>query len=338
MKFTYMGFSQKVAVDMGLDLIDLAILRYFIDFKDSGSMLIEIIENEKYYWVKYEGIISANPIFNIKSKDAVARRMKNMTDKEILKRYIKKEKGTFTFYTVGENYKRLIDDRPHDLKVECKESKESTVVDNSIIENKEVTDDFKTECTGIKQSTGLDSKLCTTPDFKVDRGSVLKSNRFGSKVDTKDSSIKDSSIKKIDDDIENIELILFTWNKVFKSNINQITKNDEVKINNIISLYGISEVIKTIQRAIKSKYLLGEVDGKKADISWFFVEDNFIKVMNGAYDDRIVKEKKQQKNRFHNFTGRSSEYTEEDLERIARNKREEYFAKIDKRKLETVMV
>ncbi len=153
MKFTYLGFSQKAAVEMRLDLIDLAILRYFIDFKDTGKMVTEIIDDEKYYWVKYESIIEANPIFNISSKQVVARRIKSLVDAGILKRYVKKEKGTFIFFSVGDNYKKLIElptdnlivecnKDTEDLIVECEESQQDTDVDNNDIEKECPTDNY----------------------------------------------------------------------------------------------------------------------------------------------------------------------------------------------------
>ena len=38
MKFTHLGFSQRVAIDIGLDDKDLAILRWFVDFNDSNKI------------------------------------------------------------------------------------------------------------------------------------------------------------------------------------------------------------------------------------------------------------------------------------------------------------
>lgn len=38
MKYTMLGFSQQIAADYGLDLNDLAILRWFVDFKESSNM------------------------------------------------------------------------------------------------------------------------------------------------------------------------------------------------------------------------------------------------------------------------------------------------------------
>ena len=49
MKYTMLGFSQKIAADYGLDLNDLAILRWFVDFKESGNMRSMEMDGDIYY-------------------------------------------------------------------------------------------------------------------------------------------------------------------------------------------------------------------------------------------------------------------------------------------------
>ena len=66
MKFTFMGFLQSKAIEMGLDDKDLAILRYFIDFKDSGKMVMRIIDDKPFYWLKSDALIEELPILGIK--------------------------------------------------------------------------------------------------------------------------------------------------------------------------------------------------------------------------------------------------------------------------------
>ena len=56
MKYTMLGFSQQIAADYGLDLNDLAILRWFVDFKESGNMHSMEIDGDVYYWVFCEKI------------------------------------------------------------------------------------------------------------------------------------------------------------------------------------------------------------------------------------------------------------------------------------------
>lgn len=108
MKFTFMGFSQAKALEMGLDDKDLSILRYFIDFKDSGAMTIKIIDDKPYYWLKYETLLSELPILGIKSKIALRRRLKTLVDTGVLEFKLIKKGGTFSFYGIGNKYKELI--------------------------------------------------------------------------------------------------------------------------------------------------------------------------------------------------------------------------------------
>lgn len=108
MKFTLDGFSQQKAIEIGLDNTDLRLLRYFIDFKDSGIMATEIVNKEPFWWVKYEAVVESLPILNI-SKRAVMRRFQEMAKKGVLKSYTKKVGGTFSYYATGERYIELID-------------------------------------------------------------------------------------------------------------------------------------------------------------------------------------------------------------------------------------
>lgn len=223
MKYTYFGFSQAKAVELELDLVDLAILRYFIDFKDSGSMVIEIIENEPYYWVKYDSFREANPILGVNSNRALSRRMKKLIDKKVLKKHIKKRNGTYTFYGIGENYKFLIDDIHRTQK---------------------------------SYSTGLKSPV--TPD---------------SKVQPKDYSIKDSSIKELNN--------IYTGNS--KEKESQITE-EEKKIQSIYEEWKKANIInhRRITRAMKTKiksalkdYTEEEIKQSIRNYSYIVNNDNY---------------------------------------------------------------
>lgn len=108
MKFTIMGFSQEKMIEFKMDLTDALILRWFVDFKDTGKMYSEVIEKDKFYWVNYkDGLLKDIPIINI-DKVSIGRRMKKMSENGILKQYIKKEGGTFTMYCLGDKYSLLI--------------------------------------------------------------------------------------------------------------------------------------------------------------------------------------------------------------------------------------
>ena len=108
MKYTIHGFSQQKAIELGLDDRDLIILRWFVDYKDTGKMVKKILDNDMYYWIKYEGIQEAFPIINWK-KDTIYRRLKAMALKGVLKHKTVKEFGTYSFYAIGPNYLGLTD-------------------------------------------------------------------------------------------------------------------------------------------------------------------------------------------------------------------------------------
>ncbi|MFR4670462.1 MAG: hypothetical protein ACLT69_11550 [Intestinibacter bartlettii] len=85
MKYTMLGFSQQIAADYGLDLNDLAILRWFVDFKESSNMRSMKIDGDVYYWVFYEKI--SEELFIIKlQKSAIYKRLK-----DVRLRYIKEK-------------------------------------------------------------------------------------------------------------------------------------------------------------------------------------------------------------------------------------------------------
>ena len=108
MKYTIHGSSQQKAIELGLDDRDLMILRWFVDYKDTGKMVKKILDNDMYYWIKYEGIQEAFPIINWK-KDTIYRRLKAMALKGVLKHKTVKEFGTYSFYAIGPNYLGLTD-------------------------------------------------------------------------------------------------------------------------------------------------------------------------------------------------------------------------------------
>lgn len=107
-KYSYSGFLQEEAVALGLDLIVLAVLRYFVDFVATGKMVVENIAGEDYYWLRYDKVLENNPIFYIKNKEVLSRRLSRLIDLKILKRHILRRNGVYTFFCLGENYSDLV--------------------------------------------------------------------------------------------------------------------------------------------------------------------------------------------------------------------------------------
>ena len=160
MKFTHLGFSQRVAIDIGLDDKDLAILRWFVDFKDSNKIKKKLFDGEIFYWVKYEAVIEEYPIFKFK-KDTVYRRLKAMSDKNILKHRTLKQGGVWSFYTIGDRYIELISDELKEYKNMAGMSKakgfgfesEQFGNESELFGNESDGTGFKSESNGFKSGT-----------------------------------------------------------------------------------------------------------------------------------------------------------------------------------------
>jgi uncharacterized phage protein (TIGR02220 family) len=100
MQYSFLGFSVSNMMELNLDMKDVAILRYFIDFKDSGNMHFEMFEGEKYYWVNYRTLEQEMPYLGL-GKKAIMTRMLKLKSLGILLHYTKKDGGTFSFFTLG---------------------------------------------------------------------------------------------------------------------------------------------------------------------------------------------------------------------------------------------
>ena len=110
MKYSIEGFNQEealkfVCVGKKLDIIDLTILRWIVDFRP--KMINKIIDGEEYFWVNYQSILEQIPILSIE-KRSLYRRLQKMCDFGILKHKNVKEKGNYSYYAFGENYYKLV--------------------------------------------------------------------------------------------------------------------------------------------------------------------------------------------------------------------------------------
>ena len=108
MQCSFLGFSVSKMMKLGLDVKDIIILRYFVDFKDTEKNNTEVINGETYYWVNYKYMEVDMPHLAL-AKKAIMTRMLKLRDLGILKHYTKKEGGTFSFFTLGDKYNDLID-------------------------------------------------------------------------------------------------------------------------------------------------------------------------------------------------------------------------------------
>lgn len=108
MKNTISGFNQSKLLEYGLDLKDALLLRYFVDFRDTESMSMIIVDGKPYYWLDYKHLKRDIPVIGINTNDALRRRLKKLEDCKVLGHYHKLEGGSYSYYCLGENYPSLI--------------------------------------------------------------------------------------------------------------------------------------------------------------------------------------------------------------------------------------
>lgn len=68
-------------------------------------------------------------------------------------------------------------------------------------------------------------------------------------------------------------------------NIIVMTDERQTLFDTIREKYGVDKIYEVVAKAIKSDYLNGEKQGTKMTIDWLFEEQNFVKVMEGKYND-----------------------------------------------------
>lgn len=268
MKYTHLGFSQQVAIDIGLDDRDLAILRWFVDFKDSGSMSKKIIDGELYYWVEYEKVVDEYPIFKFK-KDTVYRRLKSMSKKGVLVHKTLKQGGVWSYYNLGKKYIELISD----TKVDNEFGNKSEVVGNKSegIGNKSEGNGYISESNGFKSRT----KNPSTISIYHNPSTINNISTINSTCCTK----------------EQLKEIVNQWNSLNLQRVMSINQgtNRYKMIHTRIKEYGFETVLQAIDNIRNSSFLRGQ--NKKnwiISFDWFIKPNNFIKVLEGNYKDKEV--------------------------------------------------
>lgn len=118
MKYTLEGFHQEAALSMRatitengrtktikLDLIDLAIIRWIVDFYPNMKKVL--IEGTEYVWLDYSTFVEDMPLLALSNQSLYKRCMK-MVRLGVLKHKTVRSKGTFSYYAFGPEYSRLV--------------------------------------------------------------------------------------------------------------------------------------------------------------------------------------------------------------------------------------
>lgn len=123
MKYTIEGFSQEAALSMQttitengntktikLDIVDLTILRWIVDFYP--RMKKTIIDGEEYVWFDYSAFVEDMPLLGL-SKQSLYKRCIKMGQLGILKHKTIRSNGTYSYYSFGPEYSRLVNTPNH---------------------------------------------------------------------------------------------------------------------------------------------------------------------------------------------------------------------------------
>lgn len=255
MRHSYMGFAQYPAAMLGLTIEELALLRYFIDFRDTDKMKKKIINGETYFWMNYQKVIDDNPIFDVKSTRTIARRFDSLVNKGVLKKHVEKNAGgTYSMFNTDVAYSLLIDTNPHD----------TIVMPSDKVDVCHTTDD---DISTRQNSTPKDNPLIYNP--------LLIS-----------SEEEEEELKKI-----NTDLIMKEWNKLDDPIPKIVTLNSGTKryksLKSRVKEFGEDNVLRAINNVSRSDFLKGNNNSKwTIDFDWFIRPNNFIKVLEGNYENK----------------------------------------------------
>ena len=108
MKYNIHGFYQPKAVELGLTNDDLLVLRWFVDFTKTAKTK-PIIENDNvYYWVNYVTVLNDLPVLRISKTTLKRKHFDKLCEAHILRHKHIRQGGSFSYYTYGANYDKLI--------------------------------------------------------------------------------------------------------------------------------------------------------------------------------------------------------------------------------------
>lgn len=118
MKYTIMGYSQKRLIELGLSEKEAMILRWFVDFQQTGKMKKYSKDDLEYFWINYRYISDNLPILHIgykseekrEKKKRVAKIINKLVKSGVIKKFVKKDsEGTYVYISIiPEIYSSLI--------------------------------------------------------------------------------------------------------------------------------------------------------------------------------------------------------------------------------------
>lgn len=319
MKYSFLGYNVKKIMELDLDVKDLAILRYFDDFMESGKMNYEVIEGVKYYWISYKNIEDELPFLGL-GKRSIMMRMLKLRDLGILAHYTKKEGGTFSYYSLGEKYKELLYINTNNDKDNYDHSNSNTIkkendnyTNKAITNNEETVENNEQEYNNFSDLEHIDNKNEEPVYINMTRGSAEKcstNNYLLNNSSTKLNNIYNNIKEKVTNIINYLNLKAGAMYKATNSKTISLVKNklkDGFTVDDFKTV--IDKKVKAWKETLFEQYLTPfTLFGDKFEM---YLNQNVPTTsctnINNSYDSKNIY--KNNKNlRFHNFKGRDYDY------------------------------
>ncbi len=110
MKYTIEGYSQEKAIELGLNLEDLIVLRWIQDFYP--LMAKKIIDGEEFTWINYSKFLEDLPILSFKNKHSLMRKLEKLKKMGLLKREcIRDKNGVYSYIMLTNNIDILMSNK-----------------------------------------------------------------------------------------------------------------------------------------------------------------------------------------------------------------------------------
>ena len=186
--------------------------------------------------------------------------------------------------------------------------------------------------TSLRNIDKQDCEKLTTNKERINKKSINK------EIDTEEVAREAKKENKQKEVLtkKDIDSIIDRWNELGLQNLRSVNPNTNrhKMLKARIKEYSFDDVIQAIENVKKSKFLQGQgKTGWMVTFDWIIKPNNFIKVLEGNYDDNVNPKGGQANNdnsnnykrtKFHNFEQTSDKYSKDDLEDVARRKRQVY--------------
>jgi len=143
MQYTCLGFNQEKLLQLKLDLTDTALLRWYIDFFNTGKMSTIDVINEKtglvdtFAWIKYDAVVKDLPLLGIHNVRNMARRFDKIVDSGLMFKHVSKTlRGSYACYRLNSDiYNSIISKKTNSSPKKEKIENKNRNASKSILQN-----------------------------------------------------------------------------------------------------------------------------------------------------------------------------------------------------------